>query len=291
MLSSLPLLCYLIPGNRVAYFLGSGYSGFGLLDISLDWNYASFFQPLYTPLWASVSQIAGAVAVCWVIYPALYFANVLDSLKFPPMSSGIFDKHGAEYNVSRVLHAGNFTLDQGAMEAYSEPYWSVSYLMYFFWGFASTTGVLVYALLWYGKEGYTTIVGAWNGRRDNHDNDPYLKLMSHTDRVPHWWYVALLAACFVLSLICLYAADLGLSWWGLAATCCISAAFIFPGGILFGLANMQVDLGFLSELLAGAMLRGNPAAVLVSMTYGRTVLEQVSPITLYMCRHRPVSIK
>lgn len=49
--------------------MGSGYYGFGMLDISLDWNYISFLQPLYTPLWANMSQAIGALLACWMIYP------------------------------------------------------------------------------------------------------------------------------------------------------------------------------------------------------------------------------
>ncbi len=55
-----------------------------MLDISLDWNYNTFFQPLYTPLWANASQIGGAVPACWFLYPILYFSNVLDGLNYLP---------------------------------------------------------------------------------------------------------------------------------------------------------------------------------------------------------------
>ena len=37
MLASLPLVCYMGHGNPIAYVLGSGYYGFGMLDLSLDW--------------------------------------------------------------------------------------------------------------------------------------------------------------------------------------------------------------------------------------------------------------
>ncbi len=38
---------------------------------------------------------------------------------------------------------------------------------------------------------------------------------------------------------------------------------------------MQVGMAFISESLAGALFPGNPAAVLVCMTYGRQILEQI----------------
>ena len=51
--------------------MGSGYYGFGMLDLTLDWNYTGFFQPLYTPLWSNAHQIAGGIFSVWMIYPII----------------------------------------------------------------------------------------------------------------------------------------------------------------------------------------------------------------------------
>ncbi|KAL8404602.1 hypothetical protein RB594_009451 [Gaeumannomyces avenae] len=272
MLSSLPLLCYMGHGNWQSYVLGSGYYGFGLLDISLDWNYASYLQPMYTPLWSNASQIAGAVLACWLIYPIMYFSNSLGALNYPPMSSGTFDSDGNKYNISRIL-TSDYTLNQTALDAYSPPAWSISYAMYFFWGFACSAGAVVYAALWYGRDSWRAVADAWAGRRNDY-GDPYLKLMSRTPRVPHWWYLSLLAVCLGLSFGCIYGADLGLPWWGFILTVVMSVICTFPNGLLWGLANMQVGMAFLSELTAGALFTGNPSAVLTSMVFGRQILEQ-----------------
>lgn len=272
MLSSLPLLCYMAHGNWIGYLLGSGYYGFGLLDISLDWNYISFFQPLYTPLWSNASQIAGALGAAWLIYPVMYFTNTLNAKNFPPMSSGTFDKNGHAYNITLVMTPAH-TLNQTAMDAYSLPYWSVSYAMFFFWGFACSTGALVYAVLFYGKSSYTAIIDAFKGRRNDY-NDPYLQLMARTQRVPHWWYLVLLLGCMGLSLGALYGGEFGLPWWGFLLTCIVSAISTFPNGVLWGIANLQIGMAFLSELMAGALFPGNPGAVLSCMTFGRQILEQ-----------------
>ena len=56
-LASLPLICWMGHGNPIAYTLGSGYYGFGILDLSLDWNYLGFLQPMYTPLWSNMNQM------------------------------------------------------------------------------------------------------------------------------------------------------------------------------------------------------------------------------------------
>jgi len=54
------------------------------------------------------------------------------------------------------------------------------------------------------------IVGAWNGRRTGYNDDVYLKFMCDPERIPHWWYIALLVVCLYISLACFYGAGLGL---------------------------------------------------------------------------------
>jgi hypothetical protein len=174
-----------------------------------------------------------------MIYPIMYFTNTLNAKNYPPMSSKTFDDTGAVYNISSIMNP-DWTLNQEAMDNYSLPNWSISYAMYFFWGFCCSAGALVWSILWYGKDSYIAIKEAWQGRRDDY-GDPYLKLMSRTGRVPHWWYLTLLAVCVALSLGCLYGADIGLPWWGFFVILLVSVISTFPNGILWGIANMQVS--------------------------------------------------
>jgi hypothetical protein len=183
----------------------------GILDISLDWNFGTFWQPFYTPLWANAHQIFGAIATCWFIYPIMYFTNALNAKNFAPMSSGTWDATGATYNISAIL-TPQMTLNQTAMDLYSKPYWSASYAMNFFWGFAASTGAMVYSVLFYGPAAYRGLKYAFKSRREPIE-DPYLKLMEHLPRVPHWWYLSLLLACTALAIGQLYGADMQLPWW------------------------------------------------------------------------------
>jgi len=98
--------------------------------------------------------------------------------------------------------------------------------------------------------------------------------MEHLPRVPHWWYGLLLLACLGLALGQLYGGQMQLPWWGLILITFISALFTFPNGILWGVANVQVGMAFLSEVIAGGLFPGRPEAVLTTMVYGRQILEQ-----------------
>lgn len=275
MLSSLPLLCYMGNGSWKAFVLGSGTYGFGLLDFSLDWNYVSFFSPLYTPLWATANRFMGAAVNVWFLYPIIYFSNVLGAKVFAPMSSGTWDASGAKYNVSIVL-APNFQLNQTAMDSYSAPHWSFSYAMHFFWGFASTSAVLTYAVLFHGNSSWEILRSSWENRQSKvfDYQDPYLKLTAHLPRVPHWWYISLLSVCLLLSIAQLSGGDMQLPWWGLLLITGISGLFIIPSGILFAFSNIQIRMDYIAEILAGALFPGKPIAVLTATVYGRQILEQ-----------------
>ncbi|KAL3425511.1 OPT family small oligopeptide transporter [Phlyctema vagabunda] len=272
MLSSIPLLCYMGAGNWKAFILGSGTYGFGLLDISLDWNYISFFSPMYTPLWANANRFAGAIFSCWILYPIMYFSNIANTQNYAAMSSGTWDKTGAKYNISLVLNS-DFTLNKTAMNLYSMPKWSASYAMHFFWGFASSTAVLIYCLLFHANSSWKKILKSWRNERTDYD-DPYLKLTAHLPRVPHWWYASLLGVCVVFAALQLYMSQMQLPFWGLLLITALSALFTLPSGLLFGFTNVYVGMEYLSELLAGFLFPGKPIAVLTSMVYGRQVLAQ-----------------
>lgn len=54
----------------------------------------------------------------------------------------------------------------------------------------------------------------------------------------------------------------------------VSFIFTWPNGILWGIANIQVGMLFLSEIISGALFPGQPSAVLTALVYGRQILEQ-----------------
>lgn len=53
-LTSIAVLCLINNSSLVMRTLGSGYDGFGLLDLSLDWSVVGGTGALYTPFFAQV---------------------------------------------------------------------------------------------------------------------------------------------------------------------------------------------------------------------------------------------
>nr|XP_001400241.2 hypothetical protein ANI_1_3030024 [Aspergillus niger CBS 513.88] len=181
LLGSLPLICWFGHGNWKAFILGSGTYGFGILDLSLDWNYITFMYPYYTPLWSSMNQCIFVIFCIWILYPAIYFTNTMNAQNFAPMDTDTYTVNGSTYDVSAIV-GSNLEVNRTALAEYGSPYWAPSYVFYWFWTFAALTASMTYAILWYGKSGWEDFKNAWNNKRSDYD-DPYLKLMSFQKRV------------------------------------------------------------------------------------------------------------
>lgn len=77
MLGSLAFLCWVAPGNPVANFVGAGYGGMGVLNLSLDWSSISTMYNLFlTPWWTQVVIFAGYVCACWILLPAAKYGGL-----------------------------------------------------------------------------------------------------------------------------------------------------------------------------------------------------------------------
>lgn len=65
-----------------------------------------------------------------------------------------------------------------------------------------------------------------------------------------------------------------LPWWGLLIIALIAFIVSWPNGILWGTANLQIGMSYISELVSGGLFPGKPIATLTSMAYGRQIVEQ-----------------
>jgi len=90
-LSSIALLCLVNNKSNTFRVLSSGYKGFGLPNISLDWNAISTSGPLYQPWWAALNYYIGIAGAMYVVMPLLYFKNVWNATKFPsPIDAALY---------------------------------------------------------------------------------------------------------------------------------------------------------------------------------------------------------
>jgi hypothetical protein len=93
MLGSLAFLCWVAPRNSVANFVGAGFGGMSVLNLSLDWsnlsNLSNSNSLFITPWWTQVIIFLAYVANCWILLPAAKWGN-LGSWNLQLMSNRLF---------------------------------------------------------------------------------------------------------------------------------------------------------------------------------------------------------
>lgn len=90
MLGSLAFLCWVAPHNPVANFLGAGFGGASMLNLSLDWSAIAANTSLFlTPWWTQVIMFTAYVIVCWILLPAAKYGG-LGTWKHHLMSNRLF---------------------------------------------------------------------------------------------------------------------------------------------------------------------------------------------------------
>lgn len=113
-LSSLAILCLINNQSTVSGIVSSGYKGFGLFNLSLDWTAAGASGPLFQPWWAALNYYVGFASMMWIIMPILYFGlNFWGAQDFPSvLGSGLFTSSipHKKFDVAGVLTPEN-TLD------------------------------------------------------------------------------------------------------------------------------------------------------------------------------------
>jgi hypothetical protein len=77
MVGSLSFLCWVAPEIATANFLGAGFGGMSLLNLSFDWSSISVNTNLFlTPWWTQVLMFAAFVFNCWILLPAAKFGGL-----------------------------------------------------------------------------------------------------------------------------------------------------------------------------------------------------------------------
>jgi len=66
-LTSIATLCLINKGSWWMRVMGSGYSGLGVFNFSLDWSSIGSSGPLYTPYWALGNYFGGLIGMCWIV--------------------------------------------------------------------------------------------------------------------------------------------------------------------------------------------------------------------------------
>ncbi|GAA95778.1 uncharacterized protein L969DRAFT_87803 [Mixia osmundae IAM 14324] len=268
-LTSLAVLCIALPRSEVVETFGSGYRGFGLGTLSLDWSVVGAFGGLFTPWFASVNFFAGLVFMCWVFGPGMWLTDFWNASKFSsPIGSGLYDTSFSRYNVTAIINATDLSLDVAAYEKQGAILLTPFFAMTYAASFAILTAAVTSVICW----NLDLIKDAVSS---SPSDDIHVQLLEQNyPPVPHAWYIStgvitLAASC---GLVLLYPMQLPV--WALVFAVAIAAVFLVPLGIVAGITNTTIGLNVISELVAGFVIPGLPIGVITFKVYTYMVYSQ-----------------
>lgn len=179
----------------------------------------------------------------------------------PIVSNRPYDQFGKKYRVSNILTAGG-RLDIAAYEKYSPVYLSAANAMTFGGYFALYPATVMYAYLYHGSDianAFKNIFG--KGKAMKHD--VHMKLMQAYKEVPEWWYLAVMAAGFIMAVVMIKTFPTDMPIWGVFFALFLGVIFIIPIGLISAVSNVEIGLNVLSEMVAGFAIPGKPLAMMI----------------------------
>ncbi|KAI9598123.1 putative oligopeptide transporter 3 [Syncephalis fuscata] len=247
-LSTISLLCLIMPNNLVANQVGSFTKGMGVFSFTLDWNgiTSSLSSPLTTPFWAAANT----------------FVDIWEARKYAFFGSSLYTASGEAYPVLDLLNH-NLSLDEKKYAQVGPPRMTFMFAVAYGVGFAALSALLVHVALYHGRE----IIGRFRDAMTAND-DIHAKLMDRYPAVPQWWYLSVLGISGILGIFASEYYETELPWWGVLLAIAIAACFLLPIGIITAVSNIRPSLEIITELVIGFIMPGKPIANVTFKTYG-----------------------
>ncbi|KAJ1936765.1 hypothetical protein GGF37_005476, partial [Kickxella alabastrina] len=214
-LGFLSLLCFVAPTNVIANQLGDAFNGVGILNFSLDWSYISSAytqSPIAVPWIYACNIFVGFVIIMWIATPIGYYSNTWNTGIMPIYTASLYQTNGSRFDIHRVMTDQNL-LDPVKYASYGPLRMTYTFAMTYGLGFAGLINLIVYAMLYYGKDMVQRV-----RQVRTMDEDIHMKLMRSYKEVPHWWYAVTFAITFVVSIVTCQIFNLMPWYWVIVAT-------------------------------------------------------------------------
>ncbi|MCO5577077.1 hypothetical protein L7F22_030899 [Adiantum nelumboides] len=267
-LSSIAILCIFNNQSHVSQVLSSGYKGFGILNISLDWNAIGSSGPLYQPWWAALNFYSGISLMMYIIMPIAYFGfNFWKAKEFPSaLNSGLYDSEYKKFDVDSVMDDTN-SLDLAKWKEkgpiYLTPFFALTYGI----SFAILTSMCTHVVLWHWKDFNRAFFHP-------ESEDAHNRLMKAYQPVPSSWYILTLVLSMTAAIILVATSPLQLPIWGLFLAVFIGLIFLVPVGLIRAVSDTSIGLNVITEFVAGYLLPGKPIANVTFKCLGYMTLAQ-----------------
>lgn len=113
------------------------------------------------------------------------------------MGGSAYDRFANPYNLTRVFDPHTTRFNVTAYEEYSPLYLPISFALTYLLAFAIPPALVMHTAVYYGPVAYGLVRN--RKRPEDEKDDVHAKLMRRYSEVPHWWYLAIFAACLALS--------------------------------------------------------------------------------------------
>ncbi|KJZ74505.1 hypothetical protein HIM_06101 [Hirsutella minnesotensis 3608] len=276
-LSQFNWMTWIDPKNMtLAILTGSG-MGLGLLNpiTTFDWNVAtSSYAALAQPFFSTFTMWCGSVLGGLIIL-AIYYSNQYNTAYLPINSSSAFANDGKPYAVQKVV-AGNH-LDHAKYQAYSPPFYSAGYVLTVGANFAFYPVYFLYIMVNQWKTMSKAYADFYRGLRYGKGNyegamDVHSRLMARYKEVPDWWFIVILGAAVVVSVVFVRIYPVDTPVWLVFLLLGINVVFAVPLSFLSATTGTNLGLGSLVQIITGYLLPDNPNAFLFAQTLGSWAL-------------------
>lgn len=217
-----------------------------------------------------ISSILGGLIIL-----GIYYKNMYNTAYLPINSSSAWTNNATSYDVQAVITDNKF--DEAKYQQYSPPFYTAGYILTVGANFAFYPVYFLYITF----NQWTTVSGAykdfWAGLRKGKGNyegamDVHSRVMARYPEVPDWWFLVILLAALVLSIVFLKVFPLDTPVWLTFLLIGINLVFAVPLSFLSATTGTNLGLGSLIQVITGFLLPGNYNAYLYGQTLGSWAL-------------------
>jgi OPT family oligopeptide transporter len=275
----------------------NGNEGLGILSLSFDFQYIGT-SALVSPLVTQLNGFVGYI-LCIILFVTLYYGNVWDAQKYPFLAQQLFSGNSTSelfeiYNQTAILDA-NSELDPAALATQGLPFFSATNASYLLTTNLGITATVVHVFLWNRDAIKNSVTVDFSKLRSYVSNpgliwkkqpkqamseeeldqlDPHYRKMLAYDEVPNFWYLGVLVVSIIVALVCIYALDSTLPWWGFLIATLLSFLGTLFFGALSGVIGFTVPITNVIQLIGGYLHPGKPVANMYFVLFGANAQAQ-----------------
>lgn len=273
--------------------------GLGFLSFGLDWRSVTS-QPLWYPLQTLTNNFIGYL-ICIILFAGVYYGNVWRARDFPFLSQMLYSETstGSNYNLydQRAILNEDNTLKRDVIDTRGLPYLAATYATSILTNNLYVASTVMHVFLW----NWHDVKKAWSFLHpeklrklitptfwtsnpevvdyDEVDNNPHYQFMRAYKECPNWWYAIIFTASLIIGLVCIYAANTTLSWYGFFISILIGCVLSFFFGAQAALTGYQGSPQYLMQTLGGYVHPGKPVANLYFTLFGYNSITQAISLT------------